>query len=58
MMSNPRLVMARALFWLIKPALDEHETREAEKFLAMRESLLNFECGLGAPDKKVDSGAH
>ena len=57
-MSNPRLAFARALFWLIKPALDEHEAKETEKLLAMRETLLNFECGLGTADKKVNSSAH
>jgi hypothetical protein len=57
-MSNPRLAVARALFWLIKPALDEHEAKETEKFFVMRENLLNFECGLSAADEKINSGAN
>jgi hypothetical protein len=57
-MSNPRLAVARAFFWLIKPALDEREAKEDEKFFALRDALLDLECGLGAADKKIDSSAH
>lgn len=50
-----RIVVGRVIFRLLKPALDEHEAKETERFLALRESLFNLECGLSATDETINS---
>jgi hypothetical protein len=52
-----RILIAHTIFWLIKPAFDEYEKKEADKYVALKDHLFP-EGNLSAANKIINPATH